>query len=492
MNAPGKGLDARESNPLLLSVDRPDLSARRTTTVPQRIVFIAGFAVLMALLWLIPDQTVGALILVVTIFYIAFSVYKLVLIYFSIASHAEMRVTAEDLAALNDEELPVYSVLVPLYQEQESVEHLVAALKRMDYPKEKLDVQLLVEEDDDQTREAISRLFLPTGFKVTLVPPSEPRTKPKACNIGLQYALGPYLVIYDAEDRPERDQLKKAVVAFGRAESKVICLQSKLNFYNPRQNRLTRWFTAEYSSWFDLCLPGLSAVHSVIPLGGTSNHFITEKLRELMGWDAFNVTEDCDLGVRICRAGYSTRMLDTTTWEEACSSFGFWIRQRTRWLKGYMQTYLVHMRNPVKLVRELGFVNFLHFQALVGGIVVCFLVNPLFWGMAAIWFTTRSELLAHLFPGFVFLLSALCLFIGNFAFVYASMLGCYRRRYYDLIVDALFSPIYWVLMSAGGWRALFQIVVDPYRWEKTRHGLWKGPQSTGEHSAGDGSPVDPQ
>lgn len=488
MNAPGDNVSMKETNPLLLSLARPDLSARRTTTLPQRIVFIAGFALLMTVLWLMPDQTVRMLILVLTLFYIAFSIYKLVLVYFSIASNAEMRVTPEDVAGLKDEELPVYSILVPLYQEKESVEQLVAALKGLDYPTDKLDVQLLVEEDDEQTREAISRLFLPPGYKVTLVPPSEPRTKPKACNIGLQYAIGPYLVIYDAEDRPERDQLKKAVVAFSRAGSKVICLQSKLNFYNPRQNRLTRWFTAEYSSWFDLCLPGLSAVYSVIPLGGTSNHFITTKLRELMGWDAFNVTEDCDLGVRICRAGYSTRMLDTTTWEEACSSLGFWIRQRTRWLKGYMQTYLVHMRNPIKLVRELGPANFLHFQALIGGIVVCFLVNPLFWCMAAIWFATRSELLAHLFPGFVFVLSALCLFVGNFAFVYASMLGCYRRKYYDLIMDALLSPIYWALMSVGGWRALFQIVVAPYRWEKTRHGLWKGPRSMGEHGTGGDCP----
>jgi glycosyltransferase XagB len=253
----------------------------------------------------------------------------------------------------------------------------------------------------------------------------------------------------------------------------VICLQSKLNFYNPRQNWLTRWFTAEYSAWFDLSLPGLCGLRAVIPLGGTSNHFVTEKLRDLLGWDAYNVTEDCDLGVRIYRAGYSTRMLDTTTWEEACSSVSFWIKQRSRWLKGYMQTYLVHTRHPLKLARELGPANFLHFHLLIGGIVACALLNPIYWALALMWFIMRLELLRSLSPGRVFAMGALCLFAGNLAFVYAGALGAFRRRYYDLVKYALFAPPYWVLMSYSGWRAFFQIFRNPFQWEKTRHGLFR-------------------
>jgi cellulose synthase/poly-beta-1,6-N-acetylglucosamine synthase-like glycosyltransferase len=260
-------------------------------------------------------------------------------------------------------------------------------------------------------------------------------------------------------------------MGFSRAGAETICLQSRLNFYNPRQNLITRLFTAEYSAWFDLSLPGLSAADAVIPLGGTSNHFVTRKLKDLLGWDAFNVTEDCDLGIRIQRAGYRTRMLHTTTWEEACSRIRFWIPQRTRWIKGYIQTYLVHMRHPLQLMSELGVAKFLHFQVVVGYNTLATLLNPLFWFLAILWFLFRIESLTSLFPGPVFAMGVTCLFVGNFAFVYLGMIGCYRRRYWDLVGYALLVPFYWMLMSYSGWRAFFQFFSDPFKWEKTRHGL---------------------
>jgi cellulose synthase/poly-beta-1,6-N-acetylglucosamine synthase-like glycosyltransferase len=331
---------------------------------------------------------------------------------------------------------------------------------------------LLLEADDDASLAAASALDLPPGFRITAVPPSLPRTKPKACNVGLHAARGRYLVIYDAEDRPEPEQIKLAVLAFERSPPDVACIQSRLNFYNPRQNLLTRWFTAEYSAWFDLCLPGLSAMRTVVPLGGTSNHFRTDVLRDLLGWDAFNVTEDCDLGVRLCRAGLHTGMMETTTWEEACSHLGFWIRQRTRWQKGYIQTYLVHMRRPLRLCREMGLRNFVHFQLLIGGVVLSSLINPVFWALALTWFVARPGSVGLLFPGPVFALGALCLFLGNFVFVYIHLLGCYRRRYDDLMWAALLTPLYWVLMSYSGWRAFVQFFRNPFHWEKTRHGLF--------------------
>lgn len=458
------------ADPLALSRHRPDLSASVPLTRVQKLLLVLlPLATLAAAVrWPMPTGLV--LVGACTVFYVVFSAYKLVLAALSIRSDAELRIAPEELAALRDDELPVYSVLVPMYKEPESVAHLVDALRAMDYPDARKDVQLLLEEDDAETRAAADALDLPPWIRVTLIPPSFPRTKPKACNLGLESARGTYLVIYDAEDRPEPDQLKKAVCGFRRVPRDVVCLQSRLNFYNPRQNLLTRWFTAEYSASFDLILPGLSAADTVIPLGGTSNHFVTAALRELLGWDAYNVTEDCDLGVRIVRHGYASRMLATTTWEEACGSLPFWIRQRTRWFKGYVQTWFVHMRNPFRLLRELGLADFLHFQVIIGGVMVCVLLNPIFWALAALWFVLRMEAFTVLFPGPIFALGALCLFAGNFVFTYLGALACFRRGYYDLVLVALFAPLYWVLMSYSGWRAFLQFFSDPFHWEKTQHG----------------------
>lgn len=458
-------------DPLALSRLRPEWSARVPITRIQRMALVAVCGMLLLLSAWHPWMTARAFVLAATVFYAGHALYKLVLIRFSISMNSELAIGADELTALRDEDLPSYSIMVPMYHEGDSVKALVEALSQLDYPADKLDVQLLLEADDHETRSAVDAVDLPPGFRVTVVPVSQPRTKPKACNVGLDSARGEYLVVYDAEDRPERDQLRKAVIGFSRAGAKTICLQSRLNFYNSRQNLTTRLFTAEYSAWFDLSLPGLSAVGAVIPLGGTSNHFVTAALRELLGWDAFNVTEDCDLGIRIQRAGYGTRMLGTTTWEEACSQLRYWIPQRTRWIKGYIQTYLVHMRNPLLLLRELGVGKFLHFQIVVGCSTLATLLNPLFWFLAILWFLFRAESLTSLFSGPVFAVGVTCLFVGNFAFVYLGMIGCYRRRYWDLVGHALFAPFYWLLMSYSGWRAFFQFFADPHKWEKTRHGL---------------------
>jgi cellulose synthase/poly-beta-1,6-N-acetylglucosamine synthase-like glycosyltransferase len=284
-------------------------------------------------------------------------------------------------------------------------------------------------------------------------------------------ARGEYLVIFDAEDRPEPDQLKKAVLGFQRVPDDVVCLQARLNFYNRRQNLLTRLFTTEYSMWFDLFLPGLSDLRVPIPLGGTSNHFRAAKLRELLGWDPYNVTEDCDLGFRIALSGYQTVMLDTTTWEEACSSLPHWIRQRSRWTKGYIQTYLVAMRHPLRMIRRLGIGGMLAFQLMVGGTPLCLLINPVYWILTLGWFILRVQSVAVVFPFPVILWGLLCLFAANFVFIYACLVATYRRRYYGLVKYALLSPMYWLMMSIGGWKGFLQLVTRPSYWEKTRHGM---------------------
>jgi len=477
--------------------NHPDESAFRTVTAGQKLVLLAAIAACIAYVVLagfgpgtVGARTIRLLVFInflFTLFYVVHSLYKVLLITMSArsargpaATAGEMVVGEDEVAALDETTLPVYTILVPLYRETESLAKLVKALEELDYPAEKLDIKLLLEEDDELTVSFAKRLELPPQFETIVVPHSMPKTKPKACNLGLARARGEYLVIYDAEDRPEPDQLKKAVIGFTRVPSDVICLQAKLNFYNRNQNILTRWFATEYSTWFDLYLPGLGEIGSPIPLGGTSNHFKTSVLQELCGWDPYNVTEDCDLGMRLYRRRYRTVMLDSTTWEEACSRLGYWIRQRSRWIKGYIQTYLVHMRRPLRLLRQLGLRNFVNFQFVIGGNVLPFLLNPIYWLLAALWFGTRLELLTELFPTSIFVMGAICLFVGNFSFIYIGMIGAYKRQYHDLVKYGLIILPYWVLMSIGAWKGFLQLVRRPHFWEKTKHGLHL--RTTGEEA----------
>jgi cellulose synthase/poly-beta-1,6-N-acetylglucosamine synthase-like glycosyltransferase len=222
----------------------------------------------------------------------------------------------------------------------------------------------------------------------------------------------------------------------------------------------------------------LDASGAPIPLGGTSNHFKRSALVEAGAWDPYNVTEDADLGVRIFKRGYRTAIVDSTTYEEANSEIYNWIRQRSRWIKGYIQTWLVHMRHPLKLYRELGFTAFWSFQFVVGGTFFAALLNPIYWFLTTLWFLTHWELIQIVFPGIVFYSGALCLYLGNFAFTYLNVAGAMRRGYYDMVKYALLSPLYWGLMSVGAWKGFLQLVTKPYFWEKTKHGLFQGEPST--------------
>ncbi len=359
------------------------------------LLVIAAFILLLNVDYLYFLQVVHLLCM----FYLVVIAYKLVTIFLSVVKKWEIQVQPHEIAAFKDAELPMYTILVPLYKETEVVNKIVRHISEFDYPKDKLDVKILLEPDDPGTLEAIQQTGLPGFCEVIVCPDSKPKTKPKACNHGLARARGRYTVIYDAEDRPEPDQLKKAVAGFRKAEERwekgrwlrrlnpfaraeggrPVCLQAKLNYYNPDQNLLTRWFTIEYATWYQLYLPGLHALRAPIPLGGTSNHFRTDMLQEIGGWDPFNVTEDCDLGIRIHKLGYRTRVLDSTTWEEANSQVGNWVRQRSRWVKGYIQTHFTHMRHPLRTLWKLHPLGMFHFLNSVGGLSVMLLLNPIFW-----------------------------------------------------------------------------------------------------------------
>lgn len=452
----------------------PEDSAYRVLNRPQKIAF--GVALLLIACGLIADAvaTLTALASLACLFYFAFSAYKLYLIYKALARSLEVMVTPEDIAALDDRELPIYSVLVPMYREGEVLPILVDALSRLDYPSTKLEVLLLLEEDDRETLQAVRRMRLPESFRVIVVPHGQPKGKPKACNYGLLHARGEFVVLYDAEDVPEPDQIKKALIAFRRGGERLVTVQAKLNYFNRDQNLLTRWFTAEYSMWFDLLLPGLGNADAPIPLGGTSNHFRADVLRELGGWDPFNVTEDADLGIRLYKRGYRTCVINSTTYEEANSNLYNWIRQRSRWIKGYMQTWLVHMRHPYRLWREIGTPAFLSFQFIILGTFFAFLLNPIFWSLTALWFLTHWGIIEAIFPGPILYLGTFALYFGNFAFIYINIAGALRRGYHQLVKYILLTPLYWLLMSIAAWKAFYQLIFRPSYWEKTEHGLYRG------------------
>ncbi|CAB3739049.1 glycosyltransferase family 2 protein [Paraburkholderia rhynchosiae] len=450
----------------------PIMSARRIVTAPQ-LIFIQALVTMVALgLVFAPAATLIAANTLIGLWYLSNFIFKAVLVWSSEQSPtSDDDSLAQAARALPDEDLPVFTVLVPMYREPEVLPILAHALRNLDYPRAKLDIKLVLEADDAPTIDAAKTLGLEGIFEIIRVPPSQPQTKPKACNYALRYARGDYLVIYDAEDKPEPDQLRKVVAAFQRAPSNTACIQCRLNYYNARENWLTRMFTLDYSLLFDLLLPGLERLNVPIPLGGTSNHFRLDVLRELNGWDPFNVTEDADLGIRMTQKGYRVSVIESTTFEEANVAIGNWIRQRSRWIKGYMMTFLVHTRRPIHLVRTTGIGGALGFAFFVGGTVLSALLNPFYWAMLAVWSFSHTTGFDDLFPPFLRYLSLFNLLAGNGAFIYLTMLAPLRRKWIDLVPYSLTVFVYWALMSVAAYKALWQLIYKPFYWEKTQHGL---------------------
>ncbi len=451
----------------------PEYSASLVFSRGQVFFMGALFALFLYGLYVNAVLTLVILIITAQIFYLLSIAFKLVVSIAGAKSEMQQYITDEEVKSLEDKDLPVYTVLVPVYKEPEVVGILMGSLKKMDYPQDKLDVILLLEEDDTETLEAAKKCAPPANWRFIIVPNSIPKTKPKACNYGLFFAKGKYLTIYDAEDIPEPDQLKKAVVAFQKGGGEYICFQAALNYFNKDENFLTKMFTLEYSYWFDYLLPGLYNLRLPIPLGGTSNHFDTEKLREIGAWDPFNTTEDADLGVRAFGKGYKVGIINSTTYEEANAKLRNWIRQRSRWIKGYMQTFLVHSRNLGRLYKTVGLKGMLAFLFLIGGTPITFLINPIMWFIFLIWVFTQTKLYEPLFPGAVLYISLFNLLIGNFMGIYLNMLAVFKRGYYELLPYAFLNPIYWLLHSRASYKALYELFTKPFYWQKTQHGITK-------------------
>jgi cellulose synthase/poly-beta-1,6-N-acetylglucosamine synthase-like glycosyltransferase len=449
----------------------PDFSASRVLTGRQRISIIALLVVLAIAFTITPLGAGTALAGAVTLLYSATLVRNILMFRRLLNRPLTLEVSDEEARGIPSSALPVYTVLVPAFQEPQVIASTLEQLRRIDYPTEALDVKLLLEADDQATREAVAAATVPSYIEIVLVPPAQPRTKPKALNLGLRWARGDYLTIYDAEDRPDPLQLRRAVVAFASAQPNVACLQAKLSYHNPEQNLLTSWFALEYLTWFGFILPAIAAGRTPVPLGGTSTHFRTSVLRASGAWDPHNVTEDCDLGVRLYRMGYRTEILDSVTHEEANSDAVNWVRQRSRWVKGYAQTWLVHMRHPARLWRELGTRGFVGFNLMVGGATITSVLNLAMWTTTIIWFALHPSFLQAVFPDWVYYPAMLCILGGNFIGYYAGFLTAHASDRPDLLRAALLIPIYWVLISVAALRAFIQLLVSPFMWDKTVHGL---------------------
>ena len=420
------------------------------------------------------------LLIACNVFYVATLIIKLEFYRQGAAAHRAQRKQVEALkraaSRLDDYTLPVYSILVPMYQESPAVmQRLITNLNALDYPKEKLDIKLICEADDLTTIADLKALRPPATMEIILVPPSHPRTKPKACNLALQHVRGEYVVIYDAEDAPAPDQLRRAYAMFQEGPENLACLQAPLNYYNRDENLLTQLFSIEYSALFNILLPGLERMKVPIPLGGTSNHLSTEALRNVGGWDAFNVTEDADLGVRLHYFGYATATLPSLTLEESPITIRAWMKQRTRWVKGYIQTWLVYTRDPRELKRRLGTLGYYGFQFFIGAPALTFLLAPVFWAVFIISLTGQFGGALSQPVQILCAISFVGGMLGHWLFARKVMQiegWEYMRRAF------LVYPLYWLLHSLAAARALWQLAFHPHYWDKTRHGLSKMLQTT--------------
>lgn len=384
---------------------------------------------------------------------------------------------------LPDAALPTYSVLIPLRDESQMVPMLKRAMSALDYPPHLLDIKFVVEARSPETVAAVERVLDDPRFRMVVVPPGAPHTKPKAIDFALPLARGEYLVVYDAEDVPEPDQLRRAAARFA-ADPELACLQAELVPENAHENALTALFAGEYAGLFGRLLPALARWGLPVPLGGTSNHFRTAMLRQLGGWDAFNVTEDADLGVRLARRGWRAETFASRTYEEAPLDIRAWMAQRTRWMKGWMQTYIVHNRAPLRFLRDIGWKGFVGFHVLVGGMILSSLLHTVFIG--ALLGRLLFDGAVGLMPQDIWDWFAVGILVAGYGGAFAIVLsGLAHQRALHLAPAQLALPLYWWLHSIAAIYAAHELIVRPIHWSKTTHGVTRVTRST--PAGGDGA-----
>ncbi len=384
--------------------------------------------------------------------------------------------------------VPVVSIIVPLFKETRIAEHLLARLQQIDYPREFLDIHLALEENDLTTQKTLAKTDLPPWIRPIVVPTGALQTKPRALNYTLDFCRGSIVGVYDAEDAPASDQLRRVVARFATSPAEVACLQGVLDYYNPHANWLTRCFTIEYATWFRLVLPGFERMALPIPLGGTTLFFRRDVLEELGGWDAHNVTEDADLGIRLARRGYRTELITTTTEEEANGRIWPWIKQRSRWLKGYAITYAVHMRRPLLLWQELGPWRFFGMQVLFLGTLSQFVLAPLLWSFWLLAFGLPHPLAMMLSPPLLWSMAGGLLLVEAIN-IAAGVLAVRQTRHRGLIPWIPTLHLYFPLAALASYKGLWELTRKPFYWDKTAHGLLLGeatpPPPLPEHPVSD-------
>ncbi len=458
----------------------PHYSAARRLTCHQKVVAIAVTNLAILATWSSPTLALSVALGLAGLFFLLLAALRL-----AAAMH---RAPARRATAPRVEELPTYTVLVPLFREGAVARRLVAALNALDYPAHKLDIKLLVEEVDAETRAALARMTLPDHFEVLTLPDGQPRTKPRALNFGLAFARGELLTIYDAEDIPDPGQLRHAAATFSTLPDEVACLQAPLAWYNADETPCSRMLAIEYAAHFDVMLPFLADMGAPLPLGGTSNHFRVHALRAAGGWDAHNVTEDADLGLRLARLGWRCGVLEETlTLEEACTDWRGWRHQRARWIKGWLQTWLVHMRAPGELLRACGWRGMLSLQAVMGAGVFAALAHPLFLAVVAADLLNPARHDTSWGDTLLCALSLTVLMTGYGASAIIGLIGLKRRGLTRLAPWLALLPLYWLAISTAAWLALWDFIRRPHHWRKTRHGTSRLPPPGGVDKIGAGT-----
>lgn len=455
-NAPALLVDARQR----LARRWPHATAHLDLAKPMRIAFVAALATIMVLTAIAPLLARPLLLPFLLALIVAPALLRLFATF-----HRPSPVTDPPLT---DAQLPHYTVLVPLRDEAGMVPQLFVALGALDYPAEKLDIVFLVEATSPETITVAEACLSDSRFELFVIPDAPPHTKPKALDYVLPLVRGEHVVVFDAEDIPARDQLRRAAERFA-ADPTVDCLQAELRIDNGAENWLTALFAGEYAGLFTLLLPWLAQHGLPLPLGGTSNHFRTSTLRAVGGWDAFNVTEDADLGVRLARMRLRTGTLAVATAEEAPIRLGAWMRQRTRWMKGWMQTFLVHTRHTMQFRRDIGWRGWVFFQVYVGGLIASSLIHTVFSLTVAVQIMLSGMgwmRISDAWDG----LYLLILVVGYGGAFGIALAGLARQRKLDLAIYQLLLPVYWLLHAVAAIRAAIELLTRPYFWSKTRHG----------------------
>lgn len=383
--------------------------------------------------------------------------------------------------ALANRDLPLYSIVIALHKEASVVKKLIAALERIDYPKAKLEIKLVIEKGDSETHAALKAENLGSCYEIIVAPPGWPKTKPRALNIALPLLRGKLMTIFDAEDEPEPNQLRQAALRFAQGPPELGCLQARLAIDNVEDSWLTKLFAIEYSVLFDVLDKGISELGMPLALGGTSNHFRTSVLQKLRGWDAWNMTEDADLGIRLSRFGYKVETISSTTLEEAPAKLGPWLKQRRRWFKGWMQTAAVLSRDPARVYRELGLRRSTALCLSLVTLVVSPLVSPICAALVTLHLITTGIPAPQSTPELVetILWTSVTLF-GSASTIWLTLLGMRRRGLLSLWTSLPLLPAYYLLMFFSAWAAFYDFIFNPFHWHKTAHGLAK----TSKHRSG--------